>query len=88
VAACLSGAGMTLYVDGTQVAANPKITSAYLGYKAGYWKVGFDTLGFNEPGHVWSWEGSPSSFYFKGILDDVRIYDRALTAAELRALAK
>ncbi|MEP7237196.1 MAG: LamG-like jellyroll fold domain-containing protein, partial [Ferruginibacter sp.] len=68
--------GMVLYIDGQQVAADPSTTTAE--NYTGYWKIGFD----NNNG----WTSQPNSFYFNGTLDDVLIYQRALTAAEALTL--
>lgn len=68
--------GMVLYIDGQQVAADPAVITAE--NYTGYWKIGFD----NNNG----WTSQPSSFYFNGTLDDVLIYQRALTAAEALTL--
>lgn len=66
VVATQSGDGMKLYVDGVLQGTNPQTQAqAY----DGYWKIGGDT----------TW-GS-SSAYFKGSIDDVAIYDSAITAA-------
>jgi hypothetical protein len=64
--------GMTLYMDGVQVGANP--ATAGENY-TGYWKIGYDNTN--------GWTSQPSSFYFAGTLDDVLIYHRALTTAEV-----
>lgn len=68
--------GMVLYIDGVQVAADPTVTTAE--NYTGYWKIGFD----NTSG----WTSQPSSNYFNGTLDDVLIYQRALSAAEILTL--
>lgn len=76
VATLSSTAGMTLYVDGQSVGTNGSITSAQV-YN-GYWRIGEDNLT--------SWTSAPSSFFFNGSIDDVRVYNRALSAAEAKAL--
>jgi len=68
--------GMRLYVDGNLVASNSSIVSAQI-YN-GYWRVGFDKLS--------GWASVPSSNYFKGFIDDVRIYQRDLASVESRSL--
>ncbi len=71
-----STAGMTLYVDGQVVASNASVRTAE--NYTGYWKIGYDnTVG---------WPSSPTSAYFKGTMDEVLIYHRALTPAEVATL--
>jgi hypothetical protein len=76
-AGMVSSAGMLLYVDGVLCASNLAVTSAQA--FTGYWKIGYDNLV--------GWPGAPTSYYFKGCLDDVRVYNRALSTAEVAALA-
>ena len=68
-----SGAGMKLYVDGQQVAANATIKKGQA--FSGLWRVGGDNLS--------GWTNRPSSDYLNGTLDEVAAYPRALTAAEV-----
>ena len=75
VVGTLSEAGMVLYVDGAQVAADASVTSAQA--NSGYWRVGGDNLA--------SWPNAGSSSYLNGTLDDVAIYPTALTAAQVQA---
>jgi hypothetical protein len=74
--ATLSSAGMILYADGAQIAADPATTTGE--NYTGYWRIGFDNNN--------AWTSQPSSFYFAGSLDDAIIYNRALTAAEITQL--
>jgi autotransporter-associated beta strand protein len=74
VAATLSAGGMALYVDGECLAANTAVTNG-LNY-TGYWRVGYD---FD------SYYGA--DLYFQGLVDDVRIHGRVLSAAEILTLA-
>ena len=76
VVATQNGTVMVLYVDGVQVgtttaAGNPQ---AY----DGYWRVGYDSLA--------TWGAVPTSYYFNGNLDEVGIWSRALSAAEVLQL--
>lgn len=71
-----SAAGMVLYIDGSQVAADPSTTTAE--NTVGYWRIGYD----NNSG----WTSQPSSFYFNGDMDDVLIYNRAISAGEVNTL--
>lgn len=64
--------GMKLYVDSVLVATNPQTSAqAYVGY----WRVGGDAV----------WGGSSSS-YFAGTLDEVAVYDRPLSSAEVSSM--
>ncbi len=71
----LGPAGMRLFVDGTSVASNSTVTSALA--SQGHWRVGGDTLS--------GWENRPSSDSFAGAIDDIAIYHRQLSAAEISA---
>ena len=68
--------GTYMYVDGNQVAYSATMTTPQI--TTGYWKVAYDNLT--------GWPSIPTSFYFAGTLDDVLIYDRALTAAEVASI--
>lgn len=68
--ATLGSNGFNLFVNGALVASNPAVTSAES--RNGYWRIG---------GLVYS-----GSNAFTGLLDDIRIYNRALSAAEVAAL--
>ena len=75
-AATLSGAGMQLYVDGAQVAADTTTTTAQA--FNGYWRAGYDNL------TGWG-ANAPTNFYFTGSLDDVAVYPTALTPTKITA---
>ena len=68
--------GMALYVDGILAGANTVTTTAQ--NYSGYWRIGYD----NNSG----WTSQPSNYYFNGLLDDVLIYQRALSAGEINTL--
>mgnify|MGYP003582407256 CR=1 FL=1 len=76
-----STGGMSLYVDGVLRASNNTFTSAQS--YVGYWRVGYDRMDN-------TWTGWPSTArtdaYFSGAIDDVMIYNRALTATEVTTL--
>lgn len=77
VAASLSSTGgQKLYIDGFLVASNAAYTTAQA--YTGWWRIAYDNLV--------GWPSSPSSHYFNGSLDDIRIYDIALSASEVAAL--
>lgn len=75
VVATLSGGGMTLYVDGVQVARRTDVVNgaAYFGY----WRIGGDSMT--------GWSNKPTSNYFKGAIDEVAIFPAALSAATVAA---
>ncbi len=70
----LSPAGMELWIDGVRVAQRTDTTSAQ-SYN-GYWRIGGDSLG--------SWDSIPSSNNFSGSLDEIAIYDHALSRTAIR----
>ncbi len=76
VTATLSSAGQFLYIDGQLVASNASNTTDQ-GF-SGYWRIGYDNLT--------SWPSIPTSFFFNGNIDDVRVYSRVLSSAEVTAL--
>ncbi len=64
--------GMKLFVDGQLVGTAPENTSQdYIGF----WRVGGDNLA--------SWPNRPSRDYFTGQIDEVAVYNRVLTSAEV-----
>jgi hypothetical protein len=73
-----STSGITLYIDGIQVAANASYTSGE--GTTGYWKIGYDNTG--------GWPSAPSSYYFNGSLDDILIYHTPLSAAQVTTVYK
>jgi len=77
VTVSLSGSGMKLYVDGDLKAEDPSVTNGanYIGW----WKLAYDHIDASYP-------NVPSSFYYQGVTDDVRIYERELLAGEVSYL--
>jgi hypothetical protein len=74
VAAIGSGTGLRIYVDGQLAASSGSTTSSY----------GTSTYGFNiGGGGVWDTTGN----WLTGKIDDVRVYSRALSGAEIAWLA-
>ncbi len=69
VAPTYDGANLRLYVNGVQVATTRRSTSA-ITTSTGALRIGGNS--------VWS-------EYFQGRIDEVRIYNRALTAGEIQA---
>lgn len=66
--------GMALYVDGQKIGANPTTTNQSY---TGYWRVGGDNLD--------GWPSAPTSYYFNGTIDDVSVYDQALSRTQVAA---
>ncbi|MEV7528524.1 PKD domain-containing protein [Agrococcus sediminis] len=73
--ATLGSEGMRLYVDGQLRAQRNDVTSAQA-YQ-GYWRIANDNLN--------SWTSAPGSRQFEGLLDEVAIYDRPLSADRVQA---
>jgi PKD repeat protein len=76
VVATQGPSGMKLYVDGALVGQNTNGKYGAGGYW-GYWRIGGDTLS--------GWPSKPTSNFFKGSLDEVALYHRELSAAEVTA---
>ena len=76
VAATLSSAGMKLYLDGRQVAANAAAAYTAAENTNGYWHVGYDTIGA-------SWPKAPTSAYFSGRLRNAAVYTVELSAQQI-----
>ena len=77
VVASLSSAGMVLYVDGAQVAADTSTTTAQS--FSGFWRVGYDSLT--------GWPSDPSTDYWTGSLAWAQVLSgRTLTAAQVAQL--
>ncbi|MFT4009802.1 MAG: PKD domain-containing protein [Nocardioidaceae bacterium] len=66
--------GMALYVDGVKVASSTATRTG--GAYSGYWRIGGDNLN--------GWTNRPSSDYLNGMIDDVAVYRRPLTANQVR----
>jgi signal peptidase I len=73
--ASLSGAGLHLFVDGAEVASNTSVATGES--NTGYWRIGYDNLS--------GWPDAPTSYYFKGTIDDAAVYTSALTATQISA---
>jgi signal peptidase I len=74
--ATLGSTGMRLYVDGTQVAADPTQTAGEP-LSGSYWRFGWTSLG--------NWAKRPTNNYFTGDLASAAVFGRALTATEVKA---
>jgi len=73
--ATMGTSGMALYVDGAVVGTSANTASQHYN---GYWRAGGDSVGG-------AWPSAPSSAYFTGTLDEVAIYQSALTAQQVSA---
>ena len=71
-----STTGLKLYVDGILLVYN----TTFVGYYTynGYWRIGNNNLG--------GYTSAPASNYFPGMIDDITIYNREVTAAEVYTL--
>ncbi|NOJ60758.1 LamG-like jellyroll fold domain-containing protein, partial [Arthrobacter sp. 260] len=74
LAATLGDGGMALYVDGKLVGQRTDVTNGR--NIGGYWRIGGDRLN--------SWACRPSNQNFTGDIDEVAIYDGALTEEQIR----
>ncbi len=77
VATLSSSAGIRLYVDGVLIGTDATATSGQAGY-SGYWRVAYD--------NITGWPSAPSSALFNGSIDDILIYNRAITGTEVSTL--
>jgi trimeric autotransporter adhesin len=68
--------GAKMYVDGLIVAEDATNKTAET--EAGYWRFGYDNLQ--------NWPSAPTSNFYKGLLDDIAIFNHALTDADVYAL--
>ncbi|MHA7304970.1 PKD domain-containing protein [Arthrobacter sp. TMN-49] len=75
IVASLGVGGMSLWVDGLQVATKPTVTTGQT-YN-GYWRLGGDNLS--------GWTARPSNTYLAGSIDEVAIYNSNLTRAQLQS---
>ncbi|MCD6556180.1 MAG: C10 family peptidase, partial [Bacteroidales bacterium] len=75
--ASLSGNGMKLYVDGTSKAEDASVTNG--ANYTGWWKIAFDSINATFP-------NIPTSKYFQGVTDEIRIYERELLPEEISYL--
>lgn len=70
--------GSSLYVDGALQASDATMTTCQTYGVNGYWRVGYDNLA--------GWTNAPTNYYFTGTLDDIAIYNSALTASQVYSL--
>jgi hypothetical protein len=73
VVVTVGAAGSIMYVDNALQVQNAAMTTPET--VNGYWRIGYDNVG--------SWTSQPTNFFFTGKLDDIAIYNRELTAAEV-----
>lgn len=65
--------GIALYVDGELVGADASVTTAQS--YTGRWRIGGDNLN--------GWPSAPTSLYFAGAIDEVAVYQSALSAGQV-----
>jgi len=68
--------GINLYLDGVPVGGNTGVFGAQ--EYSGYWRIGED--------NIVNWPDGPSQPNFKGLIDEVSIYNRELSAAEIQSI--
>jgi hypothetical protein len=68
--------GVKMYVDGLIVAEDA--TNNIAETEAGYWRFGYD--------NIQNWPSAPTSYYYQGLLDDISLFDHALTDLDVYAL--
>jgi hypothetical protein len=76
VASLSPSTGISLYVDGVLTGNNPAASSA-ASYN-GYWIMGENNLG--------GWPFQPSSDYFNGEIDEISVFNRALSSSEVQSI--
>ena len=75
VATMSSTNGSALYVDAVLVASNPRAAAQF---STGWWRLGENDLN--------GWPYKPSNSYFSGLMDEVCLYNCALSAATIQLL--
>jgi hypothetical protein len=73
VVVTVGAAGSIMYVDNALQVQNAAITTGEV--FTGYWRVGYDNIN--------TWTSQPTNYFFTGKIDDIAIYNRELTAAEV-----
>jgi hypothetical protein len=76
VVAFSSTNGVKMYIDGIIQAEDA--TNNIAESESGYWRFGYDNLQ--------NWPSAPTSYYYQGLLDDIALFDHALTDADVYAL--
>ncbi|MBF0433523.1 MAG: DUF2341 domain-containing protein [Fibrobacteria bacterium] len=76
IAVDYSQEGMSLFLDGKLIGFESKVGE--IADYPGYWKMGYGLLRYNL------WLPQPSSEYFEGNIDEVKIYNRLRSAAWLK----
>jgi hypothetical protein len=71
------GTGLSLFVDGVLAGSNPAVTNASETYN-GYWRFGEDNLN--------NWPYQPTSYYFKGQIDEVTVFNDPLSSSSVAAI--
>lgn len=71
-AATLGASGMALYIDGVSTGTDVSTTAANV---TGWWRLGYNALA--------GWTSAPTSNFWSGTIDEMKLYSRALTATEV-----
>jgi hypothetical protein len=74
VATLAFSTGMSLYIDGVLATNQAAFNSAQ--HFNGVWKIGYDNLN--------NWPDQPASFFFKGTIDEVQIWETPLNASQIQ----
>jgi hypothetical protein len=82
VAILSSTNGTSLYVDGALQASDATSTLAENDYD-GYWRIAYNRLG---NGGGLGWVGVPTNYYFTGALDDIGVFNTAISPAQVNVL--
>ncbi|MFI5240419.1 MAG: LamG domain-containing protein [Candidatus Saccharimonadia bacterium] len=75
VIASMGSTGMNLYVDGKSDGTPNANTTSISG--SGYWRIGDDQLS--------GWTSAPTSNFFSGTIDEIKVFNRTLSSAEAAA---
>jgi hypothetical protein len=78
VATCSTTNGSCLYVDGALVASSSTMNAPETYTSVGYWRVGYNSLS--------GWSNTPTDLYFTGSLDDIGVYNTAISASQVYTL--
>jgi len=70
--------GSNLYVDGALQATDATMTTSQVYGVNGYWRVAYDNLS--------AWTSAPTDSYFTGSLDDIAVYNTAISASQVAIL--
>ncbi|MBB3054945.1 DUF2341 domain-containing protein [Mucilaginibacter gotjawali] len=78
VATCSTTSGSCLYIDGELQSSSSTMTAPETYTGNGYWRVGYNNLA--------GWTNPPTDYYFTGSLDDIAVYNTAISASQVYTL--